>query len=323
MSTLFELSVGGEICTVKKKVLERFFLRHHELRAQTRYEVQTMVPFGILQEFVAALDSNTKIPVTQENSTYISCLKSEFCLDDSISDQSSLQSASPQCQILNQLVDREEFTRITTDLRSSIQRLEHELEEFRAKVKRPQSTSLSTPSAPIPPGTPTPRSEIQCACRSQTELFGIIAYLTQANGNVVDNHIIAIASKSVASTDEGVQLRNLTDFTTSSSFRSNNVAYQWISWDFQKRLVRMTHYTIWSKCDCPPNSWMIEGSIDDVNWIELDRRTVGDLGDKPTSYPVRRSMECRFVRMTQTGTNAGGSHLLILNGFEIFGALIE
>jgi hypothetical protein len=70
---------------------------------------------------------------------------------------------------------------------------------------------------------------------------------------------------------------------------------------------------------------MIEGSLDGLTWTEIDWRTKVDYQryDWIASFPATKSMECRFIRITQTGLNSAQDNSLLLRAFEIFGTLLE
>jgi hypothetical protein len=74
---------------------------------------------------------------------------------------------------------------------------------------------------------------------------GIISYLTQKyGGNVQENRIVKITSKSVYSDDPMYALKNVADLTSDSYFNSKYDPGQWICWDFRAMRVRPTHYAI-------------------------------------------------------------------------------
>jgi hypothetical protein len=129
-----------------------------------------------------------------------------------------------------------------------------------------------------------------------------------------------MTSKSVSEGD----VKNLVDVTTRSEFKSQNESGQWVCWEFRERFIRPTHYTIRS-CDYNyPKSWAFEGSMNGESWTELDRRK-NDSHLKEDfavhSFEVKSPLECRFVRLTQTGKNHNDSHYLAFCSLEIFGSL--
>jgi hypothetical protein len=152
---------------------------------------------------------------------------------------------------------------------------------------------------------------------------GIISYLTlKHGGNVHDKGIATISSKSVDDNPK-YAVRNVADFTSRSYFHSKDEPGQWVCWDFHEMRVRPTHYTIksfWLK------SWVVESSLDFMNWTEIDRKTDNEdyeTGWKTASYAVSNSAECRFIRLTQTDKNHIREDDLVIWSFEFFGTLLE
>jgi hypothetical protein len=91
--------------------------------------------------------------------------------------------------------------------------------------------------------------------------------------------------------------------------------------------VRPTHYTITGG---DLKSWIVESSLDFMNWTEIDRQTDSkDFhdGEFPrrgrASFAVSNSAECRFIRLTQTGKNRHGRDYLHITDVEFFGTLLE
>jgi hypothetical protein len=74
-----------------------------------------------------------------------------------------------------------------------------------------------------------------------------------------------------------------------------------------------------------PRSWVVESSLDFVNWTEIDRKTDNsDFKDASVaSFAVSNSAESRFLRLTQTGKNHRGNNILIICALEFFGTLLE
>jgi hypothetical protein len=164
------------------------------------------------------------------------------------------------------------------------------------------------------------RIQTQIPLPAPKSVEGIIAHLTQkCRGNVHDAGIVTITSKSIT---QGA-LRCLADLNSATGSWSNDAPNEWVCWNFGNLRVRPTHYTIYS---CWLSSWLLEGSLDGVEWIEIDRRTDNfDLEEKPwlASFPTSNSPLCGFIRLTQTGENHKGNNELIIAALEVFGMLLE
>jgi hypothetical protein len=152
-------------------------------------------------------------------------------------------------------------------------------------------------------------------------LKGIICELTRKHdGNLHDKGIVLLTSKSHLSCN----VKNLVDLASHSDFTSSDEPSQWVRWEFPAKLVRPTHYTIQSAGCYQLKSWLIEGSMDGESWTELDRRK-NDSHLKANfaihSFDVKSLLECRFLRLTQTGKNDDDTNNLSFCSLEIFGSL--
>jgi hypothetical protein len=187
----------------------------------------------------------------------------------------------------------------------------------------------STLSAPVSAPTPVPcvsssrsinrvNNRLNPLVLRGTSFRGMISYLTgKYDGNVHDKGIVTITSKSVKRDDPTLAPRNVADFTSRSEFCSKRAEQcQWICWNFHRMRLCLSNYTI--KCDVL-RSWVLETSLYGEVWTKIDRRTDTGKG----SFAVSRRVECRFIRLTQTGRNRFGGHELVIRAVEFFGTLRE
>jgi hypothetical protein len=157
---------------------------------------------------------------------------------------------------------------------------------------------------------------------------GLISFLTKTNnGNPHDKGII-FAEGTPCDGQACHQPRNALDLQTDSSFYSQNAGNQWMSLDFKDMRVAVTHYILRSNGNGTSGphlrSWVVEGSENKVDWVELDCRKdeVGLNGaNKVCSFEVQSVVESRFIRIRPTGPNWNGHNHLWLNAFEAFGGL--
>jgi hypothetical protein len=73
-------------------------------------------------------------------------------------------------------------------------------------------------------------------------------------------------------------------------------------------------------------SWVLDGSMDGLRWTELARETNnGDLNERLLihTFSISTSIECRFIRLRQTGMNHANNDVLILYHFDVFGTLCD
>jgi hypothetical protein len=163
--------------------------------------------------------------------------------------------------------------------------------------------------------------EVPCPLQGDKSLDGIISYLTRKHGgNVHEKRIVTIYSKSVYS--DLYAVKNVADLAHSSLFWSKHEPDQWICWDFHTKRVRPTHYTIRS---CSLRSWIVESSLDAVNWIEIDRQTDNSVlpSDGIASFAMSTSRECCFIRLSQATKVQIMGDPLVLQAVEFFGVLLD
>jgi hypothetical protein len=155
-------------------------------------------------------------------------------------------------------------------------------------------------------------------------LDGILSYLTKKHGgHVHERGLVAVTSKSFWQDRPLFLAKNAADFTCPAwYFCSKDEPGQWISWDFGEMRVRPTHYTMMAHY---PKSWVVEGSLDGTNWTEIDRQTDNADFEKyqeTASFRISKPVECRFIRLSQTGKNhQGKDYLGDLLVVEFFGTL--
>jgi hypothetical protein len=157
---------------------------------------------------------------------------------------------------------------------------------------------------------------------------GLISFLTKTkNGNPHDKGII-FAEGTPYDGQACHQPRNALDLETDSYFHSQNAENQWMSVDFKEMRVAVTHYILRSNGNGTGGphlrSWVVEGSENKVDWVELDcRKDDGGLNgaNKVCSFEVQSVVESRFIRIRSTGPNWHGSNYVYFNAFEVYGSL--
>jgi hypothetical protein len=161
--------------------------------------------------------------------------------------------------------------------------------------------------------------------REDSRFDGIISFLTPADGrNVSDCNIVSVKSSGV---DRNRQAKNAADLKNLTLTATNNEPNSWISYDFQKMEVKVSHYSLHSRIDCESDhltNWTLEGSLDEKNWITFDvqngcRSLIGCNRSAP--FETSGSEFVRFVRIRQHGKSSNGSGHLTLLKFELFGVL--
>jgi hypothetical protein len=156
---------------------------------------------------------------------------------------------------------------------------------------------------------------------------GIIWTLTaECEGNVHDKGVVTITSNSVHPNMPECVARNLANLTTNDQFFSDNGPNEWVHWDFKDIRFVPTHYSMRSSSVAFMRNWVLEGSQDDMMWCEMDRRSECSALCSPYkvgSFPILNAVECRYIRLRQTGKNHNGTFAILLTAFEVFGNLVE
>jgi hypothetical protein len=162
--------------------------------------------------------------------------------------------------------------------------------------------------------------EIQCHYTEGGDPYnGIIAHLTKKLGNVLREGGIVVTAEN----DPLGTARNDVNLAFGSCLTAQSAPDLWLCYDFIKRAVRPTHYSL---CSGTLKSWVIEGSNTGKSWQELDRReNVDDLRDSAAVhvYPIAQPGPLQMIRVRQTGPNHIGDERLRIYAFEIFGSLFE
>ena len=99
-------------------------------------------------------------------------------------------------------------------------------------------------------------------------------------------------------------------------------------------LLFLTHYALRhgkKEGDSLLCQWMLQGSIDEENWKDLESKENGYRpnfrGYKPYvtgTWPAKGEVGAfRYFRILQTGRNSSGKHGMFLYGIELYGVLLE
>lgn len=138
----------------------------------------------------------------------------------------------------------------------------------------------------------------------------------EAGGNVVDNKIVDITSFTI--NYSSYSPKKVADFFSENFFASKDSNIdQWIMYDFKKRKIHPTKYSIKTKHDsdvCNPQQWCIEVSNtgNGSDWRVIDSRSdVKSLRNKNQidTFDIQNKLDpnerFRFIRLRQTGKSTG------------------
>jgi hypothetical protein len=167
---------------------------------------------------------------------------------------------------------------------------------------------------------------------AEAPLNGIIRYLQGSGvGNVYAQGLVDVTASSTDHTaNKGSNFpENVVDLETSACFTTGSAVTQWICLEFKRHHVKVSHYSIRTLGGQPGDdhlkSWVVDGSQDGQNWIDLDQRCDNDQlngSHAVASFEVTRSALCRYIRIRQVGKNHCGNHRIALSAFELFGSVL-
>lgn len=162
----------------------------------------------------------------------------------------------------------------------------------------------------------------------EKEFNGIINFIKKQNNNRIENKIkITSSSLRFEYPPSNVVIYN----DSQKQFRTNDSPNSWICFEFLENSIIPTSYQIRSypfwKNENHPKTWVIEGSMDNVNWFILDsQENCAILNDSNVSHifsiDESKSKKVRYIKMRQTGKNWKNMDHLNLDCIEFYGKLI-
>lgn len=172
--------------------------------------------------------------------------------------------------------------------------------------------------------------------RTENQFKGIIYKLSEGNAeNLKNKKIIDVTSSSIyCNNTNKYDPWHAVNFNTRNSFWSENESDSWLCYDFIEKKVKPFFYSIRSnQFDSSgwhhPKSWVIEGSNNKINWINLDSKTnERSLDDEYVSntFEITNKRDSkdfyRFLRIRQIGVNTRNAKNLTLSSLEFFGEII-
>jgi hypothetical protein len=164
-------------------------------------------------------------------------------------------------------------------------------------------------------------------------LNGIIAHLTQkCGGNVHDKGIVEVTVSSLEVNNMAYHGKNVVDYSSSRHFGTGTNDNPWICFDFKDSRVVLTDYTMVSDRRAPGwnpiflRSWVVEGSRDGKEWIDVDRQMDCEAlngPDKSSIFKIQSKAEFRFVRIRALAVHRPGDLICLeMKAIEFFGTLI-
>jgi hypothetical protein len=144
---------------------------------------------------------------------------------------------------------------------------------------------------------------------------GIFSYLSRGWGILSGIDLLKVTMKSVYNDgDPEIAAARIVHRRT---FFSKDEPNQWVCWELKFHCTRPTHYSFYSHA----KSWIVEGSMDGIHWWEIDRQTDAELTGRARCFDVSQSLDCKFIRLTQTDKCEFSNDRLTFIHFEVFGSV--
>jgi hypothetical protein len=236
----------------------RLFRTHPALLTQP-YRIRSSVTSGQLLDFLKSLQC-LDIPITTSNAPSLISLCQEFGF------------RSFETVIRLTLSSHESSARISS-LEQQIHELRTEFEKWRQELNPSSQKPITSPH---PHKQPSLNGTLSFPFQSDSPLDGIISYLTRVGGGNPAEIGSVIVTSSDSDSDLTYNCKNALNFESMDNFLSDNSPNQWICYDFVNATVKPSQYGIRSGLGGPDwihlKSWVLEGSVNGNEWIELDRR---------------------------------------------------
>jgi hypothetical protein len=157
-------------------------------------------------------------------------------------------------------------------------------------------------------------------------------------GNVHELGVVVVTSSGRCGGSESDE-KNVVDLQEPSWFGSDcrgkqeEIAHtrnNWLCYDFKDRRIIPSHYSIRTHGEEANGqhlrNWVVEVSDCGEKWSEIDgRENNSDLNGEyfTATFEVKKTCECRMIRLVNVGRNWHGDDALYISAWEIFGILIE
>lgn len=177
------------------------------------------------------------------------------------------------------------------------------------------------------------RLKIVFPFKDQNEFSGIFRYLGNiSNGDIEKEVKFSCSSLHPNPENYDVQPKNVALFNERIKvFSSDQQRNNYLCFNFNENRVIPSVYSIRTTekftSYCYPRSWIIEGSNDNKNWIELSR--VNDCeqlkgSDRIHSFVINQncSKEFQYIKITLTKDWNSDNCYFIIDSFEIYGTLL-
>jgi hypothetical protein len=349
-----KISLGRKSVAVPSDILRHncHLFRNNQTLLDSTYRVTSPVSVDAFRVFLTALSGETP-DITADTVSGLAMLCDEFGFSGLCQEISRLH-AERIIRLDNALshVQQElaSLRKETTELKIRVSVLEQNRPAVVSRDAPQLRAAESQPSALASVVVHMSRAKTQRQFPPSDQLDGIIAHLTrECGGNVHDKRAVVVTSSRPLKSHPRCAPQNVVDLRSDSYFYSAHhsssseiphTRNNWICYDFRRRRIVPTHYSItpwagyvscsmsWVGCVDGEHlkNWAVEISSSGHDWMEIDLREnnceLND-GESTKRFEVARSQECRLIRLINIGRNHAGNDALVISAFEIFGTLIE
>jgi hypothetical protein len=211
--------------------------------------------------------------------------------------------------------ENEEIRRVVAQQGMKIAELQEIIFALRDEVKK--GRAVSTGNIRI----------IERPFRNGDAFNGIFSYLQMSYPGNWKGYVTASAPSVWGDNQTQYGPMNALDCNPKIYFHTKDEFNQWLYIDFKAMRATPTWYSLRTRGESNahgPCTWKLAGSIDGCHWEILDEQS-GILTFKElnvsSSFEVKKTFECRYLKFQQNGLNSHGANCLALSQFEIFGTL--
>ena len=157
----------------------------------------------------------------------------------------------------------------------------------------------------------------------QNPFDGVVAHLTsECGGNIHQKGIVNITASSVKTNEP----YRIVDYSSETHFVTQDQRDAFVQVHFLQHQLKLTNYTLKSHSGLGNffMSWVLEGSNNGIDWIQLDsHENCNDLKGPSLvhTYSCKDAPPMTFFRIQQTGETSSHANYLIIAKMELFGTL--
>lgn len=165
---------------------------------------------------------------------------------------------------------------------------------------------------------------------SDGDTNGVFYYLgtnknTQAWANPASAIVFTASSFLSGRGPDKLADRSINEITNDAHTNTENNAWFKVDLGSANKLA-ISYYTLQARntTDQQPRSWILQGSKDDLTYIDIDSQSNNSILSNGTFYSKGISNQTesyRYYKLTQTGLNSSGANYFVLGEWELYGTL--